>query len=177
MKIVVLESSPHTSGSSNLLASEFVRGATEVGHVVEVCDVAHADISPCLGCDHCRVTGECVHEDDMRAVRDRLLSADMVVFVTPLYYFGMSAQLKTAIDRFYAFNGELMARRMKSALLAVAWDSNTWTMEALAEHYRVLVRYLHLQDRGSILGVGCGTVDMTARSEFPQRAYELGRSM
>ncbi len=55
--------------------------------------------------------------------------------VTPLYYYGMSAQLKTLIDRFCAFNGSIQRKHMKSALLAVAWNSDTWTFEALESHY------------------------------------------
>lgn len=64
----------------------------------------------------------------------------MLVFATPLYYYGMSAQLKTLVDCFCAFNSSLMRRHMKSALLAAAWNSDGWTFEALEAHYKTLVR-------------------------------------
>ena len=101
----------------------------------------------------------------------------MVVFATPLYYYGMSAQLKTVIDRFCAFNSSLHGRRLRSALLTVAWNSDDWTFEALEAHYRTLVRYIGLQDMGMVLGYGCGSPSMTKRSPYPGKAYELGRSL
>ena len=66
---------------------------------------------------------------------------------------------------------------MKSALLAVAWNSDTWTFEALESHYDTLVRYLNLKDQGRVLGKGCGTPKMTGRSIYPRLAYELGLSL
>ena len=110
----------------------------------------------------------------MEAVKQKLLTADMVVFATPLYYYGMSSQLKTMIDRFCAFNGSLQRKHLRSALLSVAWNADDWTFDALEAHYRTLVRYLNLQDMGMILGYGCGTPAMTKRSRYPDEAYRLG---
>ena len=177
MKIVVLEGSPNKHGSSNYLAEQFIRGAEEAGHTVTVIDAAHADIHPCTGCVHCGYEGPCVQKDNMEDIRREILDADMMVFVTPLYYYGMSAQLKTVIDRFCAFNSSIQAKRMKSALLAVAWNADDWTFDALSAHYRTLVRYLNLKDMGTVLGRGCGTPSMTKRSRYTQQAYELGRSL
>lgn len=177
MKIVMLEGSPVRQGSSNMLAESFRRGAEEAGHTVEIIDAARSDIHPCTGCVHCGYEGPCVQKDDVEGIRRQLLAADMVVFVTPLYYYGMSAQLKTMVDRFCAFNSSLQAKHLKSALLAAAWNSDTWTFAALEAHYQTLVRYLNLQDMGMVLGTGCGTPAMTARSPFPQAAYRLGRQL
>ncbi len=101
----------------------------------------------------------------------------MIVFVTPLYYYGFSAQLKTVIDRFCAFNASLTGKQMKSVLISAAWNADSWTFEALETHYKTLVRYLHFEDCGSILGYGCCSVGMTQRSEYPQLAYKLGKSI
>ena len=131
MKITVIESSPHKNGSSNMLAGEFIRGAEDAGHHVTVFDAASADIAPCLGCDACGMAGDCCQRDDMAQLKQLILDGDMVVFVTPLYYFGMSAQLKAVIDRFYSFNGRLTSKGVKTALIAAAWDSNDWTMKDL----------------------------------------------
>ena len=177
MKIAVLEGSPNKRGSSNHLAEQFIRGAEEAGHTVTVIDAAHADIRPCTGCIRCGYEGPCVQKDDMETIRSTILDADMLVFVTPLYYYGMSAQLKTLIDRFCAFNSSIQSKRMKSALLAAAWNADDWTFDALEAHYRTLVRYLNLQDKGAVLGRGCGTPSMTKGSRYARQAYELGRSL
>ena len=174
MKIVLLEGSPNKHGSSNLLAARFQQGAEEAGHTVAVIDAAHAHIHPCTGCIQCGYEGPCVQKDDVERFRKQILDADMMVFVTPLYYYGMSAQLKILIDRFCAFNSSIQRKGMKSALLAAAWNSDSWTFEALENHYHTLVRYLNLTDMGAILGKGCGSPAMTEHSPYPQRAYELG---
>lgn len=177
MKIVVLEGSPNANGSSNMLADRFIEGAKEAGHAVEVFDAAHAAIHPCTGCIRCGYEGPCVQHDDVDRIRLGILAADMVVFVTPLYYYGMSAQLKTLIDRFCAFNSSLQRRHMKSAMIAAAWNADGWTFEALEAHYRTLVRYLNLQDMGAVWGKGCGTPSMTRNSRYMRQAYELGKSL
>ena len=64
MKIVVLEGNPHKKRSSNLLAEQFIKGAEEAGHMVQIVDAAHMEINPCLGCGHCGINGACVHKDD-----------------------------------------------------------------------------------------------------------------
>lgn len=174
MKIVMLLGSPNKNGSSNLLAGRFADGAREAGHTVELVDAAHADIHVCTGCIHCGYDGPCVQKDDMEQISRLILHADMLVFVTPLYYYGMSAQLKTLVDRFCAFNGRLQRKNMRSALIATAWNDDDWTFQALETHYFTLVRYLNLTNAGMVLGAGCGTPAMTQNSEFPQQAYLLG---
>lgn len=177
MKIVVLEGSPNKNGSSNMLAENFIRGAEENGHYVEVIDTTRVKVSPCTGCVTCDYNGPCAQEDDMEQIKSAILDADMLVFVTPLYYYGMSAQLKTLIDRFCAFNGSIQTKQMKSALLAVAWNGDDWTFEALEAHYHTLVRYLNFRDQGTVLGKGCGTPSMTRNSGYPEKAYKLGKSI
>ena len=177
MKIVILFGSPNRKGSTNILAEEFKRGAEESGHTVEVIDVCHGNIHPCIGCVACGYEGPCVQKDEVETIRQKLLSSDMVVFATPLYYYGMSAQLKTVVDRFCAYNSSLNSKHLKSALLAVAWNADDWTFEALTAHYKTLVRYINFEDKGMVLGYGCGSLSMTQRSIYPKKAYELGKRM
>ena len=177
MRIVVLEGSPNEDGSTHILADCFRQGAEGAGHTVELIDVGHADIHPCIGCIHCGYEGPCVQKDDVEPIRKKILEADMLVFATPLYYYGMSAQLKKMIDRFCAFNSSIQRKHMKSALLSVAWNSDIWTFDALEAHYKTLVRYLNFKDMGMVLGYGCGTPSMTEHSQFPQQAYSLGNCL
>lgn len=178
MKILVLESSGNRRGSSNLLAREFVRGALEAGHDVDEFDVFHADIRPCMGCNHCGMAGPCVLDDDYENdLKHRIREADMLVFVMPVYYYNWPAQLKVVVDRFYSFTGELTSMHKKTALLTVAWDNDDSAFNIVHAYYQRIVDYMQFHDMGEVIGKGCGTPSMTKTSVYPRRAYELGRSL
>lgn len=178
MNIVVLQGSPNENGPTSILVEEFARGAQAAGHAVDRVDVTRLDIRPCTGCVACGYGARpCVQRDDMEKILQKILAADMVVFATPLYYYGMTAQLKAAIDRFCSENSVITGRHLKTALLTVAWNADHWTFEALVAHYKTILRYLDMTDCGMVLGYGCGTPGMTRTSEFPRAAYELGRSL
>ncbi|MDD3222887.1 MAG: flavodoxin family protein [Lachnospiraceae bacterium] len=177
MEIVLLQGSPNKKGSTNILVKEFTKGAEASGHNVLRFDVADMNIKPCSGCVACGYEGPCIQKDDNQKIRKAILNADMIVFATPLYYYGMTAQLKTVIDRFCAYNTSINRKHMKSALLTVAWNSDNWTFDALNSHYQTLVRYLDFQDCGSVLGRGCGSSAMTRYSDYPEMAYVLGKSL
>ena len=177
MKIVILQGSPNKKGSTSILAKNFRRGAEAAGHSVRRFDLTDMNIRPCTGCVTCGYEGPCILHDDNQKIRNAVLEADMVVFATPLYYYGMSAQLKTVIDRFCAYNSSITRKHMKSAFLTVAWNSDNWTFDALESHYRTLVRYLDLEDQGMVLGRGCGTPAMTKHSQYPEMAYQLGNRL
>lgn len=90
------------------LADRFVSGAQSAGHEVFVFDAANSDTHPCRGCDRCGMDGECVWNDDIEKIlMPKMLEADLLVLTTPLYYYGMSAQLKVIVDRFYSRTGKL----------------------------------------------------------------------
>jgi multimeric flavodoxin WrbA len=74
----------------------------------------------------------------MNKLNPELLETDVVVFVTPLYYFGMSAQIKTVLDRFYGNNYKLMGSGKKAMLMATSYDDNEWTMTDLVAHYKTI---------------------------------------
>ena len=122
MKILLLFGSPNLNGSSRILADNFIQGAKEAGHSVSMLDIAHANIHPCTGCLHCGYEGPCIQKDDMKQIRKQILDTDMIVFVSPLYYYGFSSQLKILIDRFCSFNTSIHQKYLKSALLSVAWN-------------------------------------------------------
>lgn len=169
--------SPNKKGSTSILAESFAKGAVEAGHKVERFDLAKMNIHPCIGCVACGYEGPCVQKDDNQQIREAILGADMVVFATPLYYYGMSAQLKIVVDRFCAYNSSLHGKHMKSALLTVAWNADNWTFEALEAHYKTLVRYCGFKDQGMVLGYGCGSPDMTKRSPYVEEAYQMGKNL
>ena len=103
--------------------------------------------------------GDCIFNDAIsQKLMPKMLEMDLIVLVTPLYYYGMSAQLKTVVDRFYSRTAD-------------------WTMEALVHHYETLVRYMEWTDVGQVLAVGCGYRALIEQSQFPDQAYRLGASL
>ncbi len=177
MKIVVITGSPRRKGTSALLADEFIRGAKQAGHSLTRFDAAFEDIHPCRACDYCTTQKSgCVQQDALAPLLSQLVSAEMVVLVTPLYYFGMSAQIKTVIDRFYATNGKLMGNK-KMILLATAEEKNLRAMEPLVLHCEAIMEYLGWHGAGKVLAVGCRVRKDIEKTDFPQQAYELGKSL
>lgn len=176
MKILVLAGSPHKHGTSNTLVNAFCEGAIATGHTVEIYDCAKGNINPCLGCGACHMHSDCVQKDDGNAVIAKVLNSDMVVFATPVYYFGMSARLKMTIDRFYCRNGAITRKRVKSALIATAWDSNIEVMSALKKHFDKIFDYLNMEKVGGVLATDSGLVE-SMPDKFVQMAYEFGKSL
>ena len=107
MNVLVLLGSPHKNGTTAALAESFCKGALEAGHDVETAHTPSLKIHACTGCNHCRKSGECIFDDEMKKLEKKLIKADMIAFVSPLYYFGFTSQLKAVIDRFYSINSTL----------------------------------------------------------------------
>lgn len=104
MKILILNGSPRAGGSTAAMVKTFRQAAEEKGHEVTVFDVCRMNIRGCLACEYChgKGRGECVQKDDMQQIYARLRDAEMLVLASPIYYHGISGQLKCVIDRFYS---------------------------------------------------------------------------
>ena len=178
MKIVVITSSPHPKEESTsiYLADRFTDGAKSAGHEVFTFDAANEETHPCRGCDKCGMDGPCIFKDAIEnKLMSKMLEADLIVLTTPLYYFGMSAQLKVIVDRFYSRTGKLHGK--KSIMMATAYNSADWTMEALVNHYETLVRYMEWQDVGQVMATGCGARSLVEKSSFADMAYKIGAAL
>ena len=174
MKILVLTGSPRKGGNSATLADHFIRGAKEAGHSVQRFDAAFKKVHPCIACNSCGMDGTCVFKDDFEFVRRHIIDAACVVFATPMYYFGISAQLKAVIDRFYAINGSIHVPKKAVLLMTYA---NTAASEAvpIKSHYEVLLKYLGWTDAGQVIASGVWPVGAIAHTKYPEQAYQLGK--
>lgn len=177
MKITVITGSPHKRGTTALLADKFIAGATEAGHDVYRFDAAFEDVKPCLSCGYCtRNESECVYKDSMSKLNDKLFESDMVVFVTPIYYFTMSAQMKAAVDRLHANNAKLSGNK-KAMLFAASALADDGTMEGLQKTYEAILSYLNWKDAGMLFAKGCPTREVIETTDYPQQAYEMGKAV
>ena len=177
MKIVVLTGSPRKNGNSAYLAEQFIKGAEEKGHEVFRFDCAFKQVEPCRACNRCGMDGPCIFNDDFQELRPRLIEADMVVFATPMYYFGISAQMKRVIDRFYAINGQIKGTVKKAAFLMTYADTAKKEAEPMLVHYHTLMDYLGWTSVGEVVASGIWTAGSVRNTEYPQQAYQLGKSL
>ena len=98
-KVLVLSSSPRKGGNSDTLCDQFIKGAQESGNDVEKIYLRNKRINYCTGCGTCNLQKPCPQKDDAAEVIDKMVKADVIVLATPVYFYTMSAQMKTLIDR------------------------------------------------------------------------------
>lgn len=101
-RIIVISTSLRHGSNSDILADKFIEGAVAAGNDVEKISLAGKEIRFCKGCLACQKLGRCVIDDDVNGIMEKVLNADAVVWATPIYYYEMSGQMKTLIDRMNA---------------------------------------------------------------------------
>ena len=176
--ILVISASPRKNGNSDILCDEFVRGATEAGHAVEKIRLAEVNLGYCTGCYACQKLHRCVQKDDGNALVEKMLSADVVVLATPVYFYSMDAQLKTLIDRtvsrwddFGRFKGT------EFWFIVTAADTNRDRMSATLEGLRGFTRDCMegSVERGVIYGTGAYEKGTVRNLPAMREAYEAGK--
>ncbi len=147
MKILVLNGSPHKDGSTSDMVNAFAAGAREAGHTVTVINVAYKSIRGCMACEYCheREKGVCVQKDDMQEIYRQILSCDMIVFASPIYYFTLSAQLQAVIHRMYAID---IPSNIKKSALILSSGSRFVYGPAITEYYHSIVEYWGVENVG-----------------------------
>lgn len=176
-KVLILATSYRKNGNSAALAREFARGATESGNEVEIVYLADCDIAFCRGCFACKYTGKCVIDDDARLVAEKMRLCDVLVFATPVYYYCVSGQLKTMIDRANPlYGGDYKFTDVY--LLAAAAEDEPYT----AEGARVAVQgFVDCYERSRLAGdVFAGGVDAVGDIQGHAalaKAYATGKSV
>lgn len=105
MKISILQGSPRAKGNTAQVVSWMREEMAGLGHDVELVSLVDKDMKGCLACAKCKADGSdinCVQDDDAIGVLETMIASDLVVLASPLYFWGVSAQLKTVIDRSYS---------------------------------------------------------------------------
>ena len=151
MKIAVLNGSPR-KGTTVAMVQAFREGAEAAGHQVEEYQVGKMKIAGCLGCEYCHTKGEgaCIQKDDLEKILPAYKEADMIVFASPIYYFGMTAQMEAALQRVYCIGKPLNAK--KAALLLTSGSPGVYD-SAIAQ-YKGYMAYAGIEDTGIITSHG-----------------------
>jgi len=102
IKILAINGSPRgrTSNTDKIL-QPFLAGAKEAGAVTETVYAVDLDVHDCTGCFSCwkKTPGKCIFNDDMPALLEKIRNVDVIVWATPLYYYGMTARLQRVMER------------------------------------------------------------------------------
>jgi NAD(P)H-dependent FMN reductase len=175
--IVVLSGSPRKDGNTIRLTEAFLAGARAANKQTALFQVAGLHIGGCLGCEHCSShQGVCVQQDDMPPILDALRKADALVLASPVYYFSFSAQIKLAIDRFYALIRVGMPIT-RAALLMTCGDSSMAAGAPAMASFRQICALQRWEEAGIIIAPGLHTPgEIEGRAELEQ-ARLLGENM
>ena len=150
MKVLIFNGSPRPKGNTKQMIQAFCEGLETAGHEYGVYDVCKMNIHGCLACEYCHTkgNGQCVQKDDMQYVYHELQEAEMLVIASPIYYRGLSGQLKCTIDRFYAAAYPNKPEKLKKVAMFLSSGDPDMYDGALFSYKGDFLDYLQLEDMG-----------------------------
>ena len=147
MKVLLLNGSPRVNGNTKTALKAVAEGIVENCEFdVELIDVTKYDIKGCMGCDYCKKSGGvCViKNDDAPALVEKIYEADVVIFGSPVYWWGITAQLKSLIDRIYCKNETLNTLKKKIGVVAVgAAELSDREYELISGQFQCICEFLN----------------------------------
>ena len=176
-KVLVISTSPRKGGNSDALADEFVRGAREGGNRVAKVTLFDKTIGFCKGCLVCQSTRHCVIHDDADAIAQNMLTADVIVFATPIYYYGMCSQMKTMLDRSNPlFSADYAFRDIY--LLAAAAEEDEHTVDGAVTGLQGWIDcFEKARLAGTVFAGGVTSVGEIQGHPALKKAYEMGKNV
>ncbi len=176
-KIFIVSSSPRKDGNSDILAEQFARGATQAGHSVKKVNIREMNLQFCLGCFACLQREGCVQRDDMNGLYAAVQSSDVLVFATPVYYYAVSGQLKTFLDRL----NPLYPREnnfKEVYLLATSAEGEESAMDGSVKDVQGWIDCFDgVTLKGVLRGIGVNDKGDVLSTDFPAKAYEMGKNV
>lgn len=176
--ILILLGSMRIGGNTDLLAQAFAEGARKNNNTVEIISVADYKVNPCIGCNSCftREGNRCFQNDDMPRIYEKLKMADVVVAASPVYFYGISAELKAMIDRLHTpMRNEFPIKKL--ALLLVGAAELPELFDAIKLQYQMILNFFHLEDAGMVLVRGVKDIGDIKGKDALKEACDLGLSI
>ncbi len=176
-KVLIIGTSPRRNGNSNRLALEFKKGVQDAGNEVEIVYLDDKKINFCKGCLACQNTQKCVIDDDANAITEKMRNAEVIVWATPVYYYCMSGQMKTMIDR----SNPLYATENKFRdvyLLASAAENEESAMDGTINGLQGWIDcHNGVELKGVVKAIGVGNIGDIENNSTLKEAYEMGKSI
>lgn len=176
--ILVIFTSLRPRSNSDILTERLVAGARDAGHQVEEISLKGKELKYCIGCLACQKTQHCVQKDDALWIADKMKDADTLVFSTPIYYYEMSGQMKTLLDRMNPlYSSDYRFRRVY--MLSVAAEDETYTPEKAVSGLEGWVDCFEKAKLCGSLFVGGlnGPGEASANAEALEKAYQFGKNL
>jgi len=152
-KVLILSSSPRRGGNSDTLCDEFVRGAIESGNEAEKVFLRDKTIHYCTGCSTCSLHGKpCPQKDDAAEIIEKMVATNVIVMATPVYFYTMSAQMKTLIDRCCGLYTKM--KNKEFYFIVTAAEDDRKLMERTVDTFQ---GFLNCLENPTIKGVVYGT--------------------
>ena len=177
-KVLVISTSLRAKSNSDILTEKLVKGAQDTGHEVEQISLKGKELKFCIGCLACQMIQECVLKDDAVWIAEKVKNAETLVFATPIYYYEMSGQMKTLLDRLnplyptdYKFRNVYM--------LSVAAEDEDFVPEKAVSG---LQGWIDCFEKAAMAGsLFCGGIndagEAAGKTEAQQKAYEFGKTL
>ncbi|MHC4519707.1 MAG: flavodoxin family protein [Planctomycetota bacterium] len=181
MNVLAVMGSPRTGGNTDILVSTIAGAVRANGAETESLRLGELEIRECDGCHACWRGKPCTKDDDMRAIYPRIAAADVLVFGTPVYWYGPTALMKAFIDRFVYFNcpenrAGIIGKRAAVAIVLEEQNEATW--QPVVTFFEQTLAYLEMRPAGTIVVPGVG--DKGAIRRHPaslEEARQLGATL
>ena len=177
-KVLIISTSLRNNSNSDILAKECERGARDAGLDVEYVSLKGKEIKYCIGCLSCQKTNKCVLKDDVADIMAKVKEAEVIVYATPIYYYEMSGQMKTLLDRLNPlYSSDYKFRDIY--MIATAADDSDITFD---KAYSGLSGWVDCFENAELKGIvtGGGIDEAGSVNDFvdiKNKAYELGRGL
>lgn len=176
--VLIISTSLRNNANSEILAHEMERGAKEVGHNVEFVTLKDKEIKFCKGCLACQNLGKCVIDDDANIITAKMKDADVIVWATPVYYYEMSGQMKTMIDRANSLYSTGKKFSEVYVITTSAEDSKGISQTVLNGINGWLACFSGVELKGCLEGGGLeGSSDVLNRQDLLEQAYNIGKNI
>ena len=137
MKVVMINSSPHERGCTYTALNEIAQELSRQGVESEILSIGKEAIHGCIACGQCRKLGKCVFDDAVNKFAAKLMEADGVIFGSPVYYAGISGQLKSFMDRLFFSCSRKLAYKPAAAIVSARRGGCTATFDDITKYFTI----------------------------------------
>lgn len=186
-KILALLASPRPSGNNSLVMDEALRGAASCAEVqIRKIVLNQIKIKPCQCCNSCLHTGRCIIRDDMDLIYENILNMDAFILAAPIYFSGLSAQVKMMIDRCqpfwsakYVMKTDLFAGRSRPGMLILTGGQPAYDSQFAGSLpvVKLLYKVIGVKNIGNLILPNIDAKPVVERPDDLAQAFTLGQQL